>query len=315
MADRCVILVDAGYLLATGGTRVAGTSLRSAIRVDYEKLISGIFDLSQRDSGLDALRLYWYDASRDGIPTELQKQIALTAGVKIRLGRISFNGEQKGVDLKIGLDLVNAARNRSASVAYLVSGDDDLAEAVEAAQELGMRVVLVGIENVDHHLGVLSVAEDIALRADAVLPLPGLLVDDTFARAVQHPPVAAAAPVPASGPRPGPRPKPIAPLPITASASTSASQLVYSTGEGSTSTETVIDIAREVGVAVAESWYGSTTQMDLNGVMADRPVLPVEIDRVLLRDCARRIGEAETDLQTVRRALRAAFWEYIDRLN
>jgi hypothetical protein len=77
----------------------------------------------------------------------------------------------------------------------------------------------------------------------------------------------------------------------------------------------VIDIAREVGVAVAESWYGSTTQTDLNAVMADRPVLPVEIDRVLLRDCARRIGEAETDLQAVRRALRAAFWEYIDLLN
>ena len=173
MADRSVILVDAGYLLAAGGTRVAGTSLRSAIRVDYEKLISGIFDLALQDSGLDALRMYWYDASRDGIPNELHKRIALTPGVKTRLGRISFNGEQKGVDLKIGLDLVNAARNRAASVAYLVSGDDDLAEAVEAAQEFGMRVVLVGVENVDHHLGVLSVAEDIALRADAVLPLPG----------------------------------------------------------------------------------------------------------------------------------------------
>jgi hypothetical protein len=170
---------------------------------------------------LDALRLYWYDASRDGIPTEPQKQIALTSGVKIRLGRISFNGEQKGVDLKIGLDLVNAARNRAASVAYLVSGGDDLAEAVEAAQELGMRVVLVGIENVDHRLGVLSVAEDIALRADAVLPLPGLLVDETFARAIQQPPAAAAvAPAPdsgppASGPRPSPRPKPAGPLTLS----------------------------------------------------------------------------------------------------
>lgn len=314
MADRSVILVDAGYLLAAGGTRVAGTSLRSAIRVDYEKLISGIFDLALQDSGLDALRMYWYDASRDGIPNELHKRIALTPGVKTRLGRISFNGEQKGVDLKIGLDLVNAARNRAASVAYLVSGDDDLAEAVEAAQEFGMRVVLVGVENVDHHLGVLSVAEDIALRADAVLPLPGALVHETFTRAVQSAPDSAAR-MPTPGPRPSPPRQPTPSFPAMTAMAGTGSQLVYSSDRRPAKTDTVIDAARAVGAAVAESWYGSTTQSDLNSVIADRPVLPVEIDRVLLKDCARRIGEADTDLQTVRRALRAAFWEYIDGLN
>ena len=101
---------------------------------------------------------------------------------------------------------------------------------------------------------------------------------------------------------------------MTAMAGT-GSQLVYSSDRRPAKTDTVIDAARAVGAAVAESWYGSTTQSDLNSVIADRPVLPVEIDRVLLKDCARRIGEADTDLQTVRRALRAAFWEYIDGLN
>ena len=46
----------------------------------------------------------------------------------------------------------------------------------------------------------------------------------------------------------------------------------------------------------------------------DRPILPVEIDRVLLKDCAQRIGEYKTDLQGVRRTLREAFWQKLDEL-
>ena len=75
-----------------------------------------------------------------------------------------------------------------------------------------------------------------------------------------------------------------------------------------------LDVAQEVGESVAVSWYGSTTQGELNELLADRPVLPVEIDRVLLKDCAQRIGEYKTDLQGVRRALRDAFWLKLDQL-
>lgn len=64
--------------------------------------------------------------------------------------------------------------------------------------------------------------------------------------------------------------------------------------------------------SVAASWYGSVTQGELNELLADRPILPVEIDRVLLKDCAQRIGEYKTDLQAVRKALRTAFWEKLD---
>ena len=42
MVTQSAIFVDAGFLLAVGGTHVAGTSLRSAFRVDYEKLIQGM---------------------------------------------------------------------------------------------------------------------------------------------------------------------------------------------------------------------------------------------------------------------------------
>lgn len=69
-----------------------------------------------------------------------------------------------------------------------------------------------------------------------------------------------------------------------------------------------------MGYAVAESWYNNTTQGALREVMADRPILPQEIDRVLLKDCASKIGEQKTDYQGIRKELRRAFWERLDQL-
>lgn len=68
-----------------------------------------------------------------------------------------------------------------------------------------------------------------------------------------------------------------------------------------------LDVAYDVGESVAASWYGTATQNELNELLADGPILPTDVDRVLLKDCAQRIGEYKTDLQGVRRALREAF--------
>ena len=207
MVKQSAIFVDAGFLLAVGGTQVAGTSLRSAFLVDFDRLIRGILDRTVEHSGLNALRVYWYDASKDALFTDQHKQIGLLPDVKVRLGRISFNGEQKGVDLKLGLDLVGVARNRAASIAYLVSGDDDLAEAVEEAQDLGMKVVLVGLENPGHRLGVMSVAEHLALRVDSIITLPADLVEACFTKSVTETPRPLANVPPPAGAHPaGPRP-------------------------------------------------------------------------------------------------------------
>ncbi|WP_422758857.1 NYN domain-containing protein [Paenarthrobacter sp. C1] len=329
MVSQRAIFVDAGFLLAIGGTQVVGTSLRSAFRVDYQKLIEGILNCTEAHSGIDVLRTYWYDASKDALFTDQHKQIGLLPGVKVRLGRISFNGEQKGVDLKLGLDLVGVARNRAASVAYLVSGDDDLAEAVEEAQDLGMKVVLVGVADSGHRLGVMSVAEHLALRVDSIITLPAELIASCFTRIVQEAPrPAAALPAATPGHLPRPVPKPGIPMGKPSSPSrpaphlgvryqSSEPSLVYSSGGSGTSIiteESPLDVAQEVGESVASSWYGSITQGELNELLADRPILPVEIDRVLLKDCAQRIGEYKTDLQGVRKALRLAFWQKLDTL-
>lgn len=336
MPTQSAIFVDAGFLLAVGGTHVAGTSLRSAFRVNYEKLIQGILKRTAEHSGLDVLRVYWYDASKDALFTDQHKSIGLLPDVKVRLGRISFNGEQKGVDLKLGLDLVGVARNRAASTAFLVSGDDDLAEAVEEAQDLGMKVVLVGLDNPDHRLGVQSVAEHLALRVDSIIALPASLIEECFTKYVAEeprpipaltvqPPVrpAKAPKIPTSGPRPSDiAARPVPPreriiLPPIPRPRTEA-HLVYSSGGSGPdllpADDNPLDVACDVGESVATSWYGTVTQGELNDLLADRPILPTDIDRVLLKDCAQRIGEYKTDLQGVRRALREAFWTKLDQL-
>lgn len=325
MDGRCAIFVDAGFLLGAGGTRVSGTSLRSATTVDFAPLIAAIVGQVEADCGMPPLRVYWYDASYNATFTEQHKRIALLPDVKVRLGRIGVSGSQKGVDLRLGLDLIGVARNRAASTAYVLTGDDDLTEAIDAAQDLGMKVKLIGLEDSASRLGVMSVAEHLALQVDGLLTLPTALISDCF-----HPtrtgPSSAATPA-TVGPGAGPaRPDPsilartahtsahratngAAPGPDADSVGPDPTAVAYRTG---TATPELLQTAEEVGRIVAEKLFETTTEAQLEEIKSDEPVLPRHIDVVLLKDCASRMGEHTTDLQPVRRALRSAFW---DRLN
>ncbi|RBP61706.1 uncharacterized LabA/DUF88 family protein [Brevibacterium sanguinis] len=357
--EQSAVFIDAGFLLAVGGSRVSGTSLRSATLVDTETLIRGVVDTTVEDSGLDALRVYWYDASKDGVFHEAHKRIALIDDVKVRLGRIGVNGTQKGVDLRMGLDLVEIARNRAARVAYLLTGDDDLAEAVEAAQDLGMKVVLVGLENQDHYLRVTSVAEHLAMQVDRIITLPNELITKCFTPRTRPKPMQdgtgpadsptdtttapgpgqTARAAPGAAPPPTPPAHPI-PTPLTirmnglgrphsepaeavarASKPSTHPPMPAPAGPGGTEhpgvaeVQRLLEVAAGVGRSVAESWYDTCTQSELEDVLTDRPNLPIHIDATLLRDCASKIGEYDTDRQSVRQRLRTAFWEQIDLIH
>ena len=91
------------------------------------------------------LRSYWYDGACDAIPTLAQLSVAELANVKLRLGRLS-GGKQKGVDALIYRDLMTLARERAIATAFLLAGDEDLREGVVAAGDMGVRVVVLGIE-------------------------------------------------------------------------------------------------------------------------------------------------------------------------
>ncbi|MFF5154898.1 NYN domain-containing protein [Streptomyces sp. NPDC000348] len=141
------IFVDAGYLYAAAGRLVAGTEDRRAFDLDAEGLIDALIDRARTvfaDSRL--LRVYWYDGARRRIHTAEQQSIAELPDVKVRLGNLNANNQQKGVDSLIRSDLESLARHRAISDAALLGGDEDLVSAVEAAQGYGARVHLWGIE-------------------------------------------------------------------------------------------------------------------------------------------------------------------------
>ncbi|MER5598548.1 NYN domain-containing protein [Streptomyces sp. NPDC002265] len=141
------IFVDAGYLYAAAGRLVAGTEDRRSFDLDAEGLIDALIDRARTifaDSRL--LRVYWYDGARRRIHTAEQQSIAELPDVKVRLGNLNANNQQKGVDSLIRTDLESLARHRAISDAALLGGDEDLVSAVEAAQGYGARVHLWGIE-------------------------------------------------------------------------------------------------------------------------------------------------------------------------
>lgn len=142
--DRSGVFVDAGHLLAQGGALCCGTGHRSEFSCSYSALIKALCGLVSTHCGLPLLRLYWYDGANNATPTLDHLTIAAEANVKLRLGRISW-GRQKGVDALIYRDLMTLARERAVTTAYLLAGDEDLKEGVVAAQDMGVRVVLLGV--------------------------------------------------------------------------------------------------------------------------------------------------------------------------
>ena len=177
MRSYCAIYVDVGYLLAAAATRVTGTSLRRGVHVDHPELIRGLIERAETDSSLPLLRVNWYDsgARPGGMPDFTQDEIGLLPRVKLRLGRLSHAGEQKGVDLRIGLDLATHGRNRVVDVIYLVSGDDDLTEAVEEAQGHGVQVILLAVPGQDERPH--GVARHLQRAADGLILLDGETID------------------------------------------------------------------------------------------------------------------------------------------
>ena len=57
-------------------------------------------------------------------------------GILVYRGRISFGGQEKGVDVQLALDLVELARDGAFDVALIFSQDTDLNGAVRLAERI-----------------------------------------------------------------------------------------------------------------------------------------------------------------------------------
>jgi hypothetical protein len=143
--DRTAVFVDAGYLFAAGSMLIVGEKLpRGQLNLDYDAVLKQFGDLTAELTGLPLLRIYWYDGTATG-PTPQQLALAYRPSVKLRLGFVNQQGQQKGVDSLVVTDLINLARNRAMADALLLTGDEDIRVGVQQAQEYGVRVHLIGI--------------------------------------------------------------------------------------------------------------------------------------------------------------------------
>ncbi|SDG40278.1 Uncharacterized conserved protein, LabA/DUF88 family [Sinosporangium album] len=142
--DRCALFVDAGYLVADGAMAVHGTRHREATSWDFPGLLQLVSDLARERTGLPLLRCYWYEATVEGRNTAEHDALAELPGLKLRLSRIR-PGRREGVDAQVHRDLMTLARNNAICDAVVVSGDEDLTQAICDAQDLGIRVTVIQI--------------------------------------------------------------------------------------------------------------------------------------------------------------------------
>lgn len=278
MAGRLSIFVDAGYLFKQGAGAVLGAKLgRREVQLDSRHFVSDLAGwLCGAHPDEELLRTYWYDGAAKGVPSPDQLDVAALPFVKMRLGRINSAGQQKGVDTLMVRDLMVLSQERSIQRAVVLSGDEDLREGIEYAQDRGVRVAVVGIEA----RGDLSQSPELVREADEALVLPNEILSNSLT--LVSPPVSA-----------GPRAVPDQPM-STAGRSPEARASLASNPFAAHA------------AAFTRAWL-SRSPAALANLVAGRPAIPHDIDAQMLRFAVQESG-VRTIGEDDRRAMRAAFW-------
>ncbi|SRR5579875_859608 len=320
LTSRYAIMVDVGYIYASAGELLFGAASRREYRVDADNLIQALIGhASERVPGGQLLRVYWYDAARDRVPTIDQRVIAQMPFVKLRLGNLNARGQQKGVDAQIRADMEALARHRAITDAMLVAGDEDMVPAVEAAQAYGVRVHLWGVEP---PYGT-NQAERLVWESDTVEVLERAFIEPYFspqpseaapagaapaassaAARADHAPAAAAAPSAAPSPAQlfGDR---IGFRPHARQAHLNAHVTAARLGPSRERVE-------EAGEHVAQKWILTRGEDNIRDLLPG-PILPPVIDKELLVDAEKELGLSLRSYQEAREWLRDAFWARVHR--
>jgi uncharacterized LabA/DUF88 family protein len=301
---RYAVMVDVGYIYAAAAELLFEARSRREYRVDADNLIKAVTQHAASLLRGELLRVYWYDAAKDRVPTIDQRVIAQMSWVKLRLGNLNARGQQKGVDAQIRADMEALARHRAITDAVLVAGDEDMVPAVEAAQAYGVRVHLWGVEP---PYGT-NQAERLVWESDTVEVLDAAFLKPFFTKhqiSVAEPArsdaaIAHAAPSPAQlfGDRPAPRTKIAAHGVVGAANSTRL-------GPGR-------DRVEEAGEHVAQKWILTRGRDNIRDLLPG-PILPPVIDKELLVEAEKQLGQSLRPYQEAREWLRDAFWERVHR--
>jgi len=268
----------------------------------------------------ELLRVYWYDAARDRVPTIDQRVIAQMPWVKLRLGNLNARGQQKGVDAQIRADMEALARHRAITDAVLIAGDEDMVPAVEAAQAYGVRVHLWGIEP---PYGT-NQAERLVWESDTVDVLDAPFLRPYFSKNPAAEPrpdpsmgTQATAPTPAQlfGER-HTRPQPVSrtgahPVMQPGISGTGSWPALSNTGPMPRLGPDRLRV-EEAGEHVAQKWILTRGRDNIRDLLPG-PILPPVIDKELLVDAEKELGLSLRPYQEAREWLRDAFWERVHR--
>src|SRR6266536_3042027 len=316
LLSRYAIMIDVGYIYASAGELLFSAASRREYRVDADKLIQAITGHAEGLVRGELLRIYWYDAARDRVPTIDQRVIAQMPLVKLRLGNLNARGQQKGVDAQIRSDMEALDRHRAITDAVLIAGDEDMVPAVEAAQAFGVRVHLWGIEP---PYGT-NQAERLVWESDTVDVLDAAFLRPYFAKnptavdpARTDPGLGASPAVPSPSQLFGER--------HTRSVTrTGGFPAIRDTGGFPVIRDTGPmprlgpDRGRveEAGEHVAQKWILTRGRDNIRDLLPG-PILPPVIDKELLVEAEKQLGQSLRPYQEAREWLRDAFWERVHR--
>jgi uncharacterized LabA/DUF88 family protein len=310
---RYAVFVDAGYLYAASGALLLDVGSRREYRVAAEKLIRSLTAHAAERIRGELLRIYWFDAAPRRQPTVDQRVIANLPLVKLRLGNLNAQGQQKGVDAQLRADLEALARHRAITDAVLLAGDEDMLPAVEAAQRYGVRVHLWGVEPTHGS----NQAEWLVWESDTVEVLSADFLRPYFNKAgvlsvpaAEQPRVTVrAAPVPSpsqvfAGRAPAAVPATPKPSPATIRPGPPAPS------EGKLGPERHQML--EIGEHVAQKWLFERGRDNIRDLLPG-PILPPVIDKELLIEAEKELGRSLRPYQEARTWLRDGFWERVYR--
>jgi uncharacterized LabA/DUF88 family protein len=185
--NRLGIFVDAGYLFAQGSQAITGNVVkRHSLSLNEQAIITQLVQTAEELSGgTPLLRIYWYDAIGSRGLTLDQRTLAQSNNVKVRMGTLNGNGEQKGVDSMIVTDMIELARNHAIADAVLVSGDEDVRVGVQFAQTYGVRVHLIGIASAN---GKNNQSNSLVQEADTHTEWPAGIINSFLSLRAEAPP-------------------------------------------------------------------------------------------------------------------------------
>lgn len=190
---KTALLIDGGYLRASA--QKAGIPYGNLFIESFAKVCPAAPEY--------LFRVFYYDAPQfrgtrplpvSGAPISFQssdqwlKDLAKLERFAVRRGTIGFRGwkpktipisskpltdadftpvfEQKGVDMRIGLDIAEFAERRSVERILMVSGDTDMVPALKRARKAGLEVGLVQLPR-----PTFGLHEDLLAHSDFVRPV------------------------------------------------------------------------------------------------------------------------------------------------